>query len=36
MLHELLLALSGHGGGLFKDTGDGLKVRTDLAKWSTL
>ncbi|XP_041369156.1 gamma-tubulin complex component 4-like [Gigantopelta aegis] len=26
MLHELLLALSGHGGGLFKDCGEGLKV----------
>jgi hypothetical protein len=30
MLHELLLALSGHCGGIFKDNGDGIKVnKTD-------
>lgn len=30
MLHEVLLALLGHTGGVIKDTGDGLKIQTDL------
>lgn len=30
MLHEVLLALMGHSGGVIKDRGDGLKVQSDL------
>ncbi|XP_052795876.1 gamma-tubulin complex component 4-like isoform X1 [Mya arenaria] len=30
MLHEVLLALLGHSGGVVKDKGDGLKVESDL------
>ncbi|XP_071096786.1 gamma-tubulin complex component 4-like [Haliotis cracherodii] len=30
MLHEVLLALTGHCGGVFKDNGDGIKVLEDL------
>ena len=28
MLHEILLALLGHSGGIVKDKGDGLKVNS--------
>ncbi|KAK7475136.1 hypothetical protein BaRGS_00033628 [Batillaria attramentaria] len=30
MLHELLLALTGHCGGVFRDSGDGIQVAPDL------
>ncbi|XP_060567272.1 gamma-tubulin complex component 4-like [Ruditapes philippinarum] len=30
MLHEVLLALLGHTGGVIKDTGNGLKIQSDL------